>query len=146
MNIERERKRERKVSTNHLTATKSFTRILPDETTYRWHGDPYKRSHGLADIFPTSCLVPLEPPDVPSQSIISSMSWHGCSTLDTRRSSPPTMIGQGERRRRGEEGDVEKGDRYIPVFVALSSRPHAAGPVDTQLCVATRPRHEGGRG
>lgn len=56
------------------------------------------------------------------------------------------MIGQGERRRRGEEGDVEKGDRYIPVFVALSSRPHTAGPVDTQLCVATRPRHEGGRG
>lgn len=55
------------------------------------------------------------------------------------------MIEQGERRRRGGERDVEKGDRYIPVFVALSSRPHAAGPVDTQLCVATRPRHVGGR-
>lgn len=40
------------------------------------------------------------------------------------------------RRGRGEEG-LKRGVG-TPVFVTLSSRPHTAGPVDTQLCVATR--------
>lgn len=83
-------------------------------------------------IFFQRAAFPSSPP-VPSQSIISSISWHGCSTLDTR-SSPPTMI--GERRR--EEGEMLKRGIGTRVFVALSSRPHTASPVDTQLCVATR--------
>lgn len=99
---------------------------------YRWHGNPYKRGHGLADIFPTSC-VSLEPSSSqPIDHLVNVVT----RLLDTRYSS--FIAANDDRTGREEEGGGGRCWKGGSVFVALSSRPHTASPVDTQLCVATR--------
>lgn len=131
-NMYRERERKKENFRKGYRKLRSLTRILPDETMYRWHGNPYKRGHGLADIFPTSC-VSLEPSSSqPIDHLVNVVT----RLLDTRYSS--FIAANDDRTGREEEGGGGRCWKGGSVFVALSSRPHTASPVDTQLCVATR--------
>lgn len=115
MNIEREREEENFRKEN-IANLPTFT--LPDETMYQWHGNPYKRGHGPADIFPTSC-VSLEPPSSqPIDHLVNIVT----RLLDTRYSF--IAANDDRREEKGRGGDVEKGDRYTGIRRVIESTAH----------------------